>query len=152
MSDKFVFPDNEVTYEEFFSSNDKNIRYVCFVIGNFDKKNFADLIFNINDINDDITVKLTMGENSNINMNVFRGNENITNVKDFFTKITIKESSGTKALSFSKTTGGHKASVKKEICGKLRCIYKIPGSRKEHIKYKGRLIAVADYKKLMKKA
>jgi len=50
------------------------------------------------------------------------------------------------------TSGGSKASVNKEICGKLRCIYKIPGSRKEHIKYKGRLIAVADYKKLMKKA
>lgn len=48
--------------------------------------------------------------------------------------------------------GGRKASVKKEICGRLRCIYKIQGSRKEHIKYKGRLITVADYKKLMKKA
>jgi hypothetical protein len=48
--------------------------------------------------------------------------------------------------------GGRKASVKKEICGKLRCIYKIQGSRKEHIKYKGSLITVADYKKLMKKA
>jgi hypothetical protein len=51
-----------------------------------------------------------------------------------------------------KTTGGRKASVKKEICGKLRCIYKIQGSRKEHIKYKGSLITVADYKKLMNKA
>jgi hypothetical protein len=49
-------------------------------------------------------------------------------------------------------TGGSKASVKKEICGRLRSIYKIQGSRKEHIKYKGRLITVADYKKLMKKA
>ena len=48
---------------------------------------------------------------------------------------------------------GHKAPiVKKEINGKLRCIYTIAGSRKEHLKYKGRLIAVADYKKLMKKA
>jgi hypothetical protein len=46
--------------------------------------------------------------------------------------------------------GGRKASVKKEICGVMRCIYKISGSRKEHIKYKGRLITVADYKKLMK--
>jgi hypothetical protein len=49
--------------------------------------------------------------------------------------------------------GGRKAPiVKKEINGKLRCIYTIAGSRKEHLKYKGRLIAVADYKKLMKKA
>ena len=50
-----------------------------------------------------------------------------------------------------KRSGGRKVlSVKKEICGKLRCIYKIPGSRKEHIKYKGRLITVTEYKKLMK--
>jgi len=48
--------------------------------------------------------------------------------------------------------GGRKAPVKKEVCGRLRCIYKIAGSRKEHIKYKGQLITVADYKKLMKKA
>jgi len=46
--------------------------------------------------------------------------------------------------------GGAKTVVKKIVCGKLRCIYKIPGSRKEHLKYKGRLITVADYKKLMK--
>jgi hypothetical protein len=50
------------------------------------------------------------------------------------------------------SSGGRKASVKKEICGRLRCIYKIPGSRKEHIKYKGRLITVEDYKNLKKKA
>jgi hypothetical protein len=46
--------------------------------------------------------------------------------------------------------GGRKASVKKEICGKLRCIYTIAGSRKEHVKYKGRLITVADYKRIHK--
>jgi hypothetical protein len=40
--------------------------------------------------------------------------------------------------------------VKKVVCGKLRCIYKIHGSRKEHLKYKGRLITVAEYKKMMK--
>ena len=43
-----------------------------------------------------------------------------------------------------------KKTIKKIVCGKLRCIYKIPGSRKEHLKYKGQLITVADYKKLMK--
>jgi hypothetical protein len=39
----------------------------------------------------------------------------------------------------------------KEILGKRRRIYKIKGSRKEHIKYKGELIPVSDYKKLFKK-
>jgi len=60
-------------------------------------------------------------------------------------------------LSFSSSSsksGGAKTVVKKTIkkmvCGKLRCIYKIPGSRKEHLKYKGRLITVAKYKELMK--
>lgn len=49
-------------------------------------------------------------------------------------------------------SGGRKANpVKKEICGRLRCIYKISGSRKEYVKHKGSLITVADYKKLMKK-
>ena len=38
----------------------------------------------------------------------------------------------------------------KEILGKIRRVYKVAGSRKEHIKYKGELIPVADYKKLMK--
>jgi hypothetical protein len=46
--------------------------------------------------------------------------------------------------------GGSKASVKKVVCGKLRCIYKIHGSRKEHLKYKGQLMPVAEYKKIMK--
>ena len=39
--------------------------------------------------------------------------------------------------------------TKKLILGKERCIYKVQGSNKEHIKYKGALIPVADYKKLM---
>lgn len=50
-------------------------------------------------------------------------------------------------------TGGSKKPyklTKKEILGKLRCIYKVPGSRKEHVKHKGYLITVTDYKKLMK--
>jgi len=52
-----------------------------------------------------------------------------------------------------KSSGGRKVKpshVKKQVCGKLRCIYKILGTRKEHLKYKGRLITVAEYKKIMK--
>lgn len=33
----------------------------------------------------------------------------------------------------------------------MRCIYKIPGDRKEYVKYKGKLITVKDYKMLNKK-
>jgi hypothetical protein len=44
--------------------------------------------------------------------------------------------------------GGSKS---KEILGKIRRVYKVAGSRKEHVKYKGELIPVSDYKKLFKK-
>jgi hypothetical protein len=40
--------------------------------------------------------------------------------------------------------------AKKIILGKERCIYKIQGSKREHVKYKGSIITVTDYKKLMK--
>jgi hypothetical protein len=39
--------------------------------------------------------------------------------------------------------------TKKVILGKERCIYKVQGSKKDHIKHKGAFIPVADYKKLM---
>ena len=58
--------------------------------------------------------------------------------------------SSSRTSSSSSSGGSVSKPIKKEVCGKLRCIYKIPGSRKEHLKYKGRLITVADYKRLMK--
>ena len=67
------------------------------------------------------------------------------------TKLEIKNKDGHVILTAQKDTlGGSKKSVKKEILGKLRCIYKIHGSRKEYVKHKGMLITVTDYKKQMK--
>lgn len=49
-------------------------------------------------------------------------------------------------------SGGKKSKKqpKKEILGKMRCIYKIPGDHKEYLKHKGKLITVKNYKELMK--
>jgi len=49
--------------------------------------------------------------------------------------------------------GGGKKSKKqpkKEILGVMRCIYKIPGDRKEYVKHKGKLITIKDFKEFMK--
>lgn len=50
--------------------------------------------------------------------------------------------------------GGGNANItkksKKSILGKERCIYKKAGDRKEYLRYKGDLITVKDYTKLMK--
>jgi hypothetical protein len=61
----------------------------------------------------------------------------------------------TQSTSVMKSDGGYKnkkpsVPQSKEILGKQRRIYKVAGSRKEHVKYKGQLIPVSDYKKLMK--
>jgi len=55
-----------------------------------------------------------------------------------------------KDLNMYRPAKGGKKSTKKVILGKERCIYKVKGSNKDHIKYKGTLITVADYKKLMR--
>lgn len=48
--------------------------------------------------------------------------------------------------------GGKKSKKqpKKEILGVMRCIYKIPGDRKEYVKHKGKLITIKDFKEFMK--
>ena len=44
-----------------------------------------------------------------------------------------------------------KCEEKKVVLGKERCIYKVSGSKKDYMKYKGKLVPVSDYIKSMKK-
>jgi hypothetical protein len=44
-----------------------------------------------------------------------------------------------------------KSEKKKVVLGKERCIYKVSGSKKDYMKYKGKLVPVSDYIKYMKK-
>jgi hypothetical protein len=69
--------------------------------------------------------------------------EHLENIKS--SSLTINKRDET----FEQSGGNNKQY--KEILGKRRRIYKIKGSRKEHVKYKGELIPVSDYKKLVKK-
>lgn len=50
-----------------------------------------------------------------------------------------------------KKIGGNKGKkeYKKDILGNLRCIYKIPGDRKEYVKHNGMLITVKNYKDII---
>ena len=44
-----------------------------------------------------------------------------------------------------------KCEEKKVVLGKERCIYKVSGSKKDYMKYKGEVVPVSDYVKSMKK-
>ena len=69
---------------------------------------------------------------------------------------TAKQTAIQTAKQTAKQTGangGYAKSSKfktKEVLGKLRRVYKIPNSKKEHIKHKGNLITVSEYKAVMK--
>jgi hypothetical protein len=71
---------------------------------------------------------------------------NMDEFKEYLHKLDIIQED----LNKYRPAKGGKNSTKKVILGKERCIYKVKGSNKDHIKYKGTLITVTDYKKLMR--
>ena len=74
-----------------------------------------------------------------------KDNENIKISRDIINELP-------KEWQPKKLEGGrtNKKRPKKEILGKMICIYKIPGDRKEYVRHKGKLITVKDYKESMK--
>ena len=85
------------------------------------------------------------------NDNLFKFITDVVNISDRDEILEVKY----KIIQVNdETQGGGKYSVKtqfKEVLGKKMRIYKIANSRKEHVKYKGDIIRLAEYRKLMEK-
>jgi hypothetical protein len=127
-------------YQEYVKSNpnpqDNLDKLIQFIINN--ESNYSKSNVYANDRNN-ITVLLNYIRNI-INTGLI--------IKDKET--LLKEKQQTWSSVAGSVNGGNNKQYK-EILGKRRRIYKIKGSRKEHVKYKGELIPVSDYKKLVKK-
>ena len=93
--------------------------------------------------------------NENNKLNHFNANGLLTilnNAKNStYTKVARDTSNITIRLKdkIANDVFGGNTKIKKEILGKQRCIYKKAGDRKEYVKYKGDLITVKDYKKII---
>ena len=74
-------------------------------------------------------------------------NDNIINDPEKNIDLTLIDK-----LKSTKQGGGKKSKKqpKKEVNGVSRCIYKLPGDRKEYVRSKGKLITLKDLKKNMK--
>ena len=75
-------------------------------------------------------------------------NEELANI--FKKKLQQKGGIGKKTIKNKSKPLKNTILQKKEILGKDMRIYKINGSKKEYVKYKGNLISISDYKKIIK--
>jgi hypothetical protein len=73
------------------------------------------------------------------------------NIKEQRSSQPWAAASGNSGGSGMKNKKVKKCENKKVVLGKERCIYKVSGSKKDYMKYKGKLVPVADYIKSMKK-
>ena len=95
------------------------------------------------------------------NLSVFKDTKGIspypilTLLYEIFISFYINDKEDNFTITLSNETpetplAGGKKINKKEILGKVRCIYKKTGDRKEYIKHKGELITVSEYKKMLR--
>ena len=85
-------------------------------------------------------------------INIFNNRINDCNNLIMTYKMDIATASNYNNSDFNFGIGGNAKitkTIKKEILGKERCIYKKSGDRKEYVKHKGDLITVSEYKKIM---
>lgn len=158
MSKGLLIQDNEYRILKMeYINNDKENKpieyfYVCII-----KKNIADNNYSIFSIDE---MKVIDDELCYTHADGFNGKEEPIIRCPYIDKIYIADENEANQKEIeilinkiiNPTTGGKKSSKhqKKEILGKVRCIYKIFGSKKDHVKHKGNLITVTDYKKIMK--
>lgn len=95
---------------------------------------------------------------NDINVNKYRFSNNNSIVYNSYNKGFLNNFGNIQSIQYKiiqvNEQGGGKYSVKtqfKEVLGKKMRIYKIANSRKEHVKYKGDIIRLAEYRKLMEK-
>lgn len=77
------------------------------------------------------------------------GKSNKTNLINALKKITTNCNNVIDS-SFHDLIKSFSSTYSKEILGKKICIYKVLGSKKEHVKYKGSFITLTEYRKLLK--
>jgi len=148
LENRFVFYDHAIPYKTFFDNNENLYRHY------YDGEGYTFKLFDNTGNTQSPTLKIMLGNNkakhiivsTEDNINRSLDQMKITKIEIYLNDVLTEIGDISK-----RKLGGRKANpVKKEICGRLRCIYKISGSRKEYVKHKGSLITVADYKKLMK--
>jgi hypothetical protein len=168
---KFDDVDNTLTYEQVFVKYDllnKTYNNKIFMISassSYNNKTFYEKTFYVkinNNKNIDNFDIIDIETNEKLNDKLFivveEGREYHSGIVETYkinhniTSIAIINDNE-KAENYNKQHGGYAKSSKfktKELLGKLRRIYKIPNSKKEHIKHKGNLITVSEYKAVMK--
>lgn len=136
---------DSISYKFPYPHNRENKRYT-FKLFKSQSQNKYDLVNTKFEINNSKNRGVMSDEEEGGILNVEENNT----IYPIITELEINNKNGYTVLHAKKATSGGKKSVKKELLGKIRCIYKIHGSRKEYVKHKGSLITVTDYKKLMR--